>query len=125
MRIPLYVNVQCFNVNHFIQGYAQLNVNSNRLASTDSTDLRKVMAEKIPAFQEEVKAFRKNHGNKVIGEITVDQVNLDRSVAVIKAFLLDSADFLCKCPCIRAYSLHLPKLLTTYLIYNLLHELWA
>ena len=54
MRIPLYVNVQCFNVNHFMQGYAQLNVNSNRLASTDSTDLRKVMAEKIPAFQEEV-----------------------------------------------------------------------
>jgi citrate synthase len=32
------------------------------------------MAEKIPEFQEEVKAFRKNHGNKVIGEITVDQL---------------------------------------------------
>jgi citrate synthase len=32
------------------------------------------MAEKIPAFQEEVKAFRKEHGNKVIGEVTVDQL---------------------------------------------------
>jgi hypothetical protein len=32
------------------------------------------MTEKIPLFQEEVKAFRKNHGHKVIGEITVDQV---------------------------------------------------
>jgi len=42
--------------------------------SSDSTDLKKVMAEKIPAFQEEVKKFRKDHGNKVIGEITVDQV---------------------------------------------------
>jgi hypothetical protein len=35
------------------------------------------MAEKIPKFQEEVKAFRKDHGNKVIGEITVDQVPVD------------------------------------------------
>lgn len=56
------------------KGYAQLNVISSRLASTEATDLRKVMAEKIPEFQEEVKAFRKNHGNKVIGEITVDQL---------------------------------------------------
>lgn len=53
---------------------APLGAASSRLASTDCTDLRKVMAEKIPVFQEEVKAFRKNHGNKVIGEITVDQL---------------------------------------------------
>jgi len=32
------------------------------------------MTDKIPAFQEEVKKFRKDHGNKVIGEITVDQL---------------------------------------------------
>ena len=48
---------------------------SARFSSSDSTDLRKVMAEKIPAFQEEVKKFRKDHGDKVIGEITVDQVD--------------------------------------------------
>ena len=47
---------------------------SARFASSDTTDLRKVMEEKIPLFQEEVKQFRKDHGNKVIGEITVDQV---------------------------------------------------
>lgn len=47
---------------------------SARFASSDCTDLRKVMNEKIPLFQEEVKQFRKDHGNKVIGEITVDQL---------------------------------------------------
>lgn len=53
---------------------APLTAASTRLASSDSTDLRKVMTDKIPAFQEEVKKFRKDHGNKVIGEITVDQL---------------------------------------------------
>merc|ERR1712133_156725 len=42
-------------------------------AST-STDLKPVLAEKIPVFQEEVKAFRKQHGNTKIGEITVDML---------------------------------------------------
>ena len=32
------------------------------------------MAEKIPEKQEEVKAFRKQHGNTKVGEITVDMV---------------------------------------------------
>lgn len=52
------------------------------MASTETTDLRKVMAEKIPAFQEEVKAFRKSFGNKVIGEITVDQVMNELAVRI-------------------------------------------
>lgn len=43
--------------------------------STESTDLREVMAQKIPAMQEEVKAFRKAHGNSKVGEITVDMVS--------------------------------------------------
>ena len=34
------------------------------------------MAEKIPAAIEDVKAFRKQHGNTKIGEITVDMVSL-------------------------------------------------
>merc|ERR1712050_700312 len=42
-------------------------------AST-STDLKSVLAEKIPPFQEEVKAFRKQHGNTKIGEITIDML---------------------------------------------------
>merc|ERR1711874_308509 len=42
-------------------------------AST-STDLKTVLAEKIPPFQEEVKAFRKQHGNTKIGEITIDML---------------------------------------------------
>jgi len=40
-------------------------------AST-APDLRSALTEKIPGFQEEVKAFRKQHGGTKIGEITVD-----------------------------------------------------
>ena len=38
------------------------------------SDLKSALAEKIPAVQEEVKAFRKQHGNTKIGEITVDSL---------------------------------------------------
>ncbi|QDZ20183.1 citrate synthase [Chloropicon primus] len=36
-----------------------------------STDLRSVVAEKIPAQQERLKAIKKAHGDKVIGDVTV------------------------------------------------------
>jgi len=39
-----------------------------------ASDLKSALAEKIPAVQEEVKAFRKQHGDTKIGEITVDQI---------------------------------------------------
>ena len=42
--------------------------------STESTDLREVMAQKIPAMQEEVKAFRKEFGNTKVCEITVEMM---------------------------------------------------
>ncbi|MPC26620.1 putative citrate synthase 1, mitochondrial [Portunus trituberculatus] len=42
--------------------------------STESTDLREVMAQKVPAMQEKVKAFRKSHGGTKVGEITVDML---------------------------------------------------
>jgi len=42
--------------------------------ASSSTDLKTVLAEKIPVVQEEVKAFRKQHGNTKIGEITVDML---------------------------------------------------
>jgi len=45
----------------------------NRASST-STDLRAVLAEKIPQVQKEVKAFRKQHGNTKVGEITIDML---------------------------------------------------
>ena len=41
----------------------------------NASDLKKVLSEKIPAAQEEVKAFRKQHGNTKVGEITVDMVS--------------------------------------------------
>merc|ERR1711863_210784 len=42
--------------------------------AVNAADLRSTLAEKIPVFQEEVKAFRKQHGNTKIGEITVDML---------------------------------------------------
>ncbi|XP_033127653.1 probable citrate synthase 1, mitochondrial [Anneissia japonica] len=41
---------------------------------SDSTNLKEVLANLIPQQQNEVKEFRKNYGNKVIGEIQVDQL---------------------------------------------------
>lgn len=37
--------------------------------------LKEVLAEKIPAEQENVKAFRKSHGSTKVGEVTVDMVS--------------------------------------------------
>merc|ERR1712193_308240 len=45
-------------------------VQSRRQAS----DLKSVLAEKIPAAIEDVKAFRKSHGDTKVGEITVDMM---------------------------------------------------
>merc|ERR1712010_45443 len=42
--------------------------------AVNAADLKSALAEKIPAVQEEVKAFRKQHGNTKIGEITVDSL---------------------------------------------------
>ena len=42
--------------------------------AVNAADLRTTVAEKIPAMQEEVKAFRKSHGGAKIGEITVDSL---------------------------------------------------
>jgi len=42
--------------------------------ASSNTDLKAVLAEKIPVVQEEVKAFRKQHGNTKIGEITIDML---------------------------------------------------
>lgn len=44
-----------------------------RNASGDKS-LKDVLAEKIPAEQENVKAFRKEHGATKVGEVTVDMV---------------------------------------------------
>lgn len=66
---------------------ALFRVTASRLAETNqvlptisillrnaSTDLKAVLDKKIPAEQERVKAFRKEYGNKVVGEVTVDMM---------------------------------------------------
>merc|ERR1712193_371661 len=53
---------------------AVTNASTQACNASTSTDLKSVLAEKIPPFQEEVKAFRKQHGNTKIGEITIDML---------------------------------------------------
>lgn len=48
-----------------------------RQLSDASTDLKKVLADKIPKEQERIKEFRKNHGGDKVGEVTVDMVNIN------------------------------------------------
>jgi len=45
-----------------------------RLYSSESTSLREVLAEKVPAVQAEVKEFRKQHGKTVVGQVNVDMM---------------------------------------------------
>lgn len=58
-----------------IQKYWPALISAARNASSDSTDLRAVLAEKIPKEQERVKNFRKAHGATKVGEVTVDMVS--------------------------------------------------
>lgn len=50
-----------------------------RNISADSTDLRGILADKIPKEQERVKNFRKAHGATKVGEVTVDMVSCSLS----------------------------------------------
>jgi citrate synthase len=43
---------------------------------SDTTDLKAVLAKKIPDEQERVKNFRKTYGATKIGEVTVDMVSV-------------------------------------------------
>lgn len=65
-------NLSLLSLSLFQKLYA-VSAYSNRCASTD---LRSVMAEKIPKEQERVKAFRKECGNVKVGEVTVDMVRV-------------------------------------------------
>lgn len=47
----------------------------SRHLSDASTDLKSIMAAKIPKEQERVKNFRKTHGATKVGEVTVDMVS--------------------------------------------------
>lgn len=44
--------------------------------------LKEVLAEKIPAEQENVKAFRKSHGSTKVGEVTVDMVSSSKAMRI-------------------------------------------
>ena len=64
-----------FSFNHWFFVQKLLAATTQSISqSCNASDLKSSLAEKIPAVQEEVKAFRKQHGNTKIGEITVDSL---------------------------------------------------
>lgn len=52
-----------------------------RNASSDSTDLKGILAEKVPKEQERVKNFRKAHGATKVGEVNMDMVSESKVMA--------------------------------------------
>jgi len=70
--MALFRNVaqSCLRQQAFALTAPSCTVQSRRQAS----DLKSVLAEKIPAAIEDVKAFRKQHGNTKVGEITIDMM---------------------------------------------------
>jgi len=60
-----------FLENNQIQAIHQI---LKRTISAESTDLKGILAAKIPKEQERIKAFRKQHGATKVGEVTVDMM---------------------------------------------------
>ncbi|KAG9782939.1 putative citrate synthase, partial [Aureobasidium melanogenum] len=52
----------------------QAALNATRAYSSKSTSLKETFAAKIPGEIEKIKKLRKEHGNTVVGEVTLDQV---------------------------------------------------
>jgi hypothetical protein len=50
---------------------------------SDSSDLKAVLAKKIPEEQERVKNFRKTYGATKVGEVTVDMVSVASVVGYV------------------------------------------
>jgi hypothetical protein len=70
--LPTFIN------NHFFSSLQRLFpaiATCVRNISSDSTDLKGIMADKIPKEQERVKNFRKSHGATKVGEVTVEMVS--------------------------------------------------
>jgi len=57
-----------------LQAQQKLVAASQVCQASSSADLKSALEEKIPVVQEEVKAFRKAHGNTKVGEVTVDMM---------------------------------------------------
>lgn len=78
-NIYKYLSLFCFSLlsrsRNNLQKYWPAIVTCVRNISADSTDLKGVLADKIPKEQERVKNFRKAHGATKVGEVTVDMVS--------------------------------------------------
>merc|ERR1712029_1318246 len=57
-----------------LQGQQKLVAASQVCQASTAPDLKSALEEKIPVMQDEVKAFRKQHGNTKVGEVTVDMM---------------------------------------------------
>lgn len=66
------IKIKIVNMDFYLQKFSAPII--LRPLSDASTDLKKVLSEKIPKEQERIKAFRKNYGGTKVGEVTVDMV---------------------------------------------------
>ncbi|PNW75148.1 hypothetical protein CHLRE_12g514750v5 [Chlamydomonas reinhardtii] len=55
-----------------IQAISAVGNSIRQFSSTENTDLKQALRELIPAQQERLKALKKGHGSKSLGEVTVD-----------------------------------------------------
>nr|CAH7743745.1 unnamed protein product [Callosobruchus chinensis] len=90
-----------------------------RQLSDASTDLKAVLAAKIPKEQERVKNFRKNYGNTKVGEVTVDMMY--GGMRGIKGLVCETS-VLDPDEGIRFRGLSIPELLRLYLTIHTDHE---
>lgn len=59
--------------------------------------IQDTLAELVPIKQKELTALKKEHGNKVIGEVTVDQVRVELKLSMqLLSFSVLTILFLCK-----------------------------
>lgn len=65
----------CFFFFRLLQKTLPVFTTAVRNLSGEKTNLKEVLAAKIPAEIEIVKAFRKEHGATKVGEVTVDMVS--------------------------------------------------
>lgn len=75
MATRLWLCHTVFNFSFYLQKLAPQLTLVLRQLSDASTDLKAILAAKIPKEQEKIKNFRKQYGNTKVGDVTVEMVS--------------------------------------------------
>ena len=89
MSQNVYIGPFCLIVAEYVSVYSFLSLISLALqVRQESTDcgLKDILAEIIPEKQKEVKEFRSQHGNFVVGEVNIDMVSVKHLFAAVMDF---------------------------------------